>query len=256
MKNAPIILIVPSTDKAGVEFSDLSLNLSQKYPEAILAAGGLPWIVPCVPGRPALAEAVRRCAGVMLTGGDDLAPELYARRMPRELRATIKRTAPARDLFELELLDEVFRQRKPLLAICRGHQLLNVALGGTLFADIRLQQPRALNHQRSDRKDQIVHEVDCAADSLLRRIARGSRLGVNSSHHQAVARIAKSLRVTAVSIDGIVECLELAPENAGLLPWMLSLQFHPERLFARHEQHLRVFTDFIRACRIAGWPIV
>ena len=252
MKKLPLILIVPSTDPKGIEFSDHSLSLSQKYPEAILAAGGLPWIFPCIPGRPALAEAVRRSAGVMLTGGDDLVPGLYARRLPRAVRATVKATAPARDLFELELLDEVFRQRKPLLAICRGHQMLNVALGGTLFADITLQQPQALNHKQSDRKDQIVHDVACAAGSLLWQIAGGGRLGVNSAHHQAVARTAKPLRATAVSRDGIVECLELAPENAGLLPWMLSSQFHPERLFARHEQHLRVFTEFIRACRQAG----
>ena len=80
--------------------------------------------------------------------------------------------------------------------------------------------------------------------------------GVNSALHQAVARIAKPFRATAVSKDGIVECLELAPENAGLLPWMLSVQFHPERLFARREQHLRVFTGFIRACRLADRPFV
>ena len=248
----PLILVTPSTQQNGVEFEDHSISLSNKYSMAVRAGGGLPWVTPCLAEKKFVAEAVERCDGVMLTGGDDLVPGLYARRLPRAVRATVKATAPARDLFELELLDEVFRQRKPLLAICRGHQMLNVALGGTLFADITLQQPQALNHKQSDRKDQIVHDVACAAGSLLWQIAGGGRLGVNSAHHQAVARTAKPLRATAVSRDGIVECLELAPENAGLLPWMLSSQFHPERLFARHEQHLRVFTEFIRACRQAG----
>ena len=92
--------------------------------------------------------------GVLLTGGDDINPGLYAKNLPRAVRATVGLTPDGggRDLRELVLLDEVFRQRKPLLAICRGHQLLNIALGGQLIADIRRQVPGALNHQRLDRR--------------------------------------------------------------------------------------------------------
>jgi putative glutamine amidotransferase len=147
------------------------------------------------------------------------------------------------------LIEEVLRQRKPLLCICRGHQILNVALGGTLFADIRLQIPRALSHSRTDKKDQVVHEVTCEPGSLMAAIAGKERLGVNSSHHQAVARLAKGLRATAVSRDGIIEGLEPGPADRGLLPYLLAVQFHPERLFARHAEHLELFKTFIRACR-------
>jgi putative glutamine amidotransferase len=136
-----------------------------------------------------------------------------------------------------------------LLAICRGHQILNVALGGSLFADIRLQMPQARNHCRADRKNQVVHDVECAAGSLMEQIAGKTRLGVNSTHHQAVAQVAKPLRVTAVSPDGIVESLELASEARGLLPYLLSVQFHPERLFTRHAEHLELFRTFVQACR-------
>ena len=143
---------------------------------------------------------------------------------------------------------EIFRQRKPLLAICRGHQILNVALGGTLIVDIPTQVPKALNHSRTDKKDKIVHEVDVAGGSILAEVAADKSLGVNSSHHQAVAKIAKPLRITAVSIDGIVEGLELEAADRHLLPYLLAVQFHPERLCAQHVEHLKLFRSFIVAC--------
>ena len=159
MKASPLILISGSTDRRGVEFNDPSLSLSMNYPLAIQAGGGLPWLLPCVPERAFVAESVRRSDGVLLTGGDDVAPELYAPEISPQLRQTIHPVAPERDLFELMLIDEVFRQGKPLLAICRGHPVLNVALGGTLIVDIPSQMPEALRHSRTDRKDQIVHDV-------------------------------------------------------------------------------------------------
>jgi len=249
MTAKPIILMSGSTDDRGAEFTDYSLSLSMNYPSALMAAGGLPWLLPCRPERRFVTAAVERANGVLLTGGDDVDPKLYTKRLPPKVAKTVHRAHRDRDLFELMLIDEVFRQRKPLLCICRGHQVLNVALGGTLFADIPQQIPRAMNHSRTDRKDHVVHDVFCEAGSLMAVLAGGDRLGVNSSHHQAVARVAKSLRVTAASGDGVVEGLELAPAADGRLPYLLSVQFHPERLFARHAEHLELFKTFVRACR-------
>src|SRR4051812_34823472 len=161
MKQKPQILISGSTDKHGVEFRDASMSLSLNYPRAILAAGATPQILPCLPDAEYVADAVRNCDGVMLTGGDDVQPEMYRQdKLPGPLQKTVSPAAPERDLVELMLIREVFQQRKPLLAICRGHQLLNVALGGTLVVDIKTERPSALNHCRTDRKDKIVHEVD------------------------------------------------------------------------------------------------
>jgi putative glutamine amidotransferase len=249
MPTKPVILMSGSTDNRGAEFADYSLSLSMNYPSALAAAGSLPWLLPCRPERRFVKEAVQRAAGVLLTGGDDIDPKLYTKRLPAKVAKTVHRAHRDRDSFELMLVGEVFRQRKPLLCICRGHQILNVALGGTLFADIPQQIPRAMNHSRIDRKDRVVHDVVCEPGSLMANVAGGSRLGVNSSHHQAVARVARSLRVTAISRDGVVEGLELAPEAAGRLPYLLSVQFHPERLFARHAEHLELFKTFVRACR-------
>jgi putative glutamine amidotransferase len=250
MTRPPLILISPSVEKRGDEFGDLSISLSEAYQRALTGAGGLPLVLPALGAREFIAESVRRCDGVLLTGGEDVNPRLYGNGLPPRLRGTgtVTPDGGARDWRELVLIDEVFRQRKPLLAICRGHQMLNVALGGTLWADILGQMPRALNHRRMDRRSEIVHEVRLTAGSLMAKIAGGHRLGVNSTHHQAVARVAAPLRVAAVSSDGIVESLELRPGAARMLPFLLSVQFHPERLVDRHPEHRAIFRAFTQAC--------
>ena len=248
MKSRPLILITPCTERRGVEFSDSSLSLSDRYPRAIVAAGGIPWVLPCLPSGNMAAEAVRRCDGMMLTGGDDVQLKLYANHLPPKLKRALSPAEPARDLAELLLIREIFRQRKPLLAICRGQQILNVALGGTLIADIPTQVPGALNHSRLDRKDKIVHKVALTPGSILNKITGKQTLGVNSSHHQAVGRLAGALCVTAVSPDGVGEALELAGPAARWLPWLVAVQFHPERLFEKHDVFLELFRSFTRAC--------
>jgi putative glutamine amidotransferase len=248
MKARPLVLVTACTGLKGAEFSDESLSLSARYPRAIVAAGGMPWVLPCLPFGNVAAEAVRRCDGVMLTGGDDVQPRLYGNHLTPQLEATVSPADAARDLSELLVIREVFRQRKPLLAICRGQQILNVALGGTLIVDIPMQVRGALNHRRLGQKDKIVHKVALTPGSILNKISGTQTLGVNSSHHQAVGRVAGPLRVTAVSPDGVVEGLELAAPAAGLLPWLAAVQFHPERLFEQHVVFLELFRSFNRAC--------
>lgn len=249
MKGAPVILIAPSTQRRGSEFFDYSLSLSDAYPQAITAANGVPWILSCSPEPSLIAECVRCCDGVMLTGGDDVNPGLYTTNLSPQLKKTVSPADHARDLAELLLIQETFRQRKPLLAICRGQQLLNVAFGGTLIVDIGMQKTGATNHSRSDLKDRIVHEIDLAPESLVAKIFGKRRLGVNSSHHQAIDDLASLFRVTAVSPDGIVEAIELQPAQRSRLPFLLAVQFHPERLIKRHPEFLRLFERFTQACR-------
>ncbi|HXI72922.1 MAG TPA: gamma-glutamyl-gamma-aminobutyrate hydrolase family protein [Verrucomicrobiae bacterium] len=250
MARLPLILVSPSIEKRGVEFNDLSVSLSFKYEHSILQAGGIPFILPTTNDRVLLADIVRRMDGVVLTGGDDINPALYAKKLPRTVRATIEQTPDGggRDLRELMLIDEIFRQRKPLLAICRGHQMLNIALGGALIADIRRQVPGALNHQRLDRAGKIVHEAALTAGSLLAKITGKQVMGVNSSHHQAVMQPAEPLVATACSRDGIVEAMELKPEAARRMPYLLAVQFHPERLTEQHADHRAIFRSFTQAC--------
>jgi putative glutamine amidotransferase len=248
MTRAPAILISASVQRRGVEFLDVSLSLSARYTAAIVAAGGVPWVLPCVPSEALVRECVRRSAGVMLTGGDDVQPRLYRRRLPARLARTLGGVSPERDFVELVLIREALRQHKPLLAICRGQQILNVALGGTLWVDIPSQVPGAANHSRMDAKDRVVHEVSLTQDSLLASIVGGQSLGVNSSHHQAVASVAPTLRVTGRSPDGIIEALELNLAERSRRPFLLAIQFHPERLIERHAAHREMFRAFVRAC--------
>jgi putative glutamine amidotransferase len=246
----PLILISPDYEAKGVEFGDASLSLSRRYAVAVLAAGGLPLVLAHSESREVIAEYVQRADGVLLTGGEDVNPDLYA----PGLRAAIKklaRTTPdggLRDLSELLVLDEVFQQRKPLLAVCRGHQLLNVALGGALIVDLPTQRPSDVNHRRMDRKSEKVHSVRLTRGSALAKIAAHQTLGVNSTHHQAVGRVAPMLRAVAVSDDGVVEGMEHKP-GSQVLPFLLSVQWHPERLQDRYPEHRAIFAVFLAACR-------
>ena len=250
MAKSPLIIVSPSIEKRGVEFHDLSVSLSVKYENAVLQAGGIPVTTPTTIDRQRLAEVVRRADGVLLTGGDDINPDLYDRHLPRAVRRTVDTTPDGggRDWRELVLIDETFRQRKPLLAICRGHQLLNIALGGRLIADIRRQVPGALNHQRMDKAGELVHEVPLTTGSLLAKLVGKHILGVNSSHHQAVLEPARPLRAVARTRDGVVEAMELEPEAARRMPFLLSVQFHPERLTEKYAEHRAIFCRFIEAC--------
>jgi putative glutamine amidotransferase len=243
----PVILVAPSTERKGAEFADWSVSLSNCYTDAVIAAGGLPVILPATANRALIQESVRRCDGVLMTGGDDIDPKLYAPRLPKALADTSGAHDPKRDLWEKLLIDEVFRQRKPLFGICRGHQMLNVALGGTLVVDIPSQVPNPLNHNQMARKTEPVHSVSIAAGTLLAKVVGKATLGVNSTHHQAVGRVADPLKVVAQSTDGVIEALEL--KDPGRLPYLLTVQFHPERLLDRGAMFLRLFSSFVRASR-------
>ena len=250
MPTLPLILIAPSTQRQGVEFADASISLSNRYAQAILAAGGLPLVMPCEPNAARTAAFVQRVDGVMLTGGDDVQTKLYASNVPAKLARTVSPPERERDLVELQLIDEVFRQYKPLLAICRGHQMLNVALGGTLVVDIPSQVPHALNHRRMDRKTEPVHDVALTPGSQLAGLLGCARIGVNSTHHQAVGRVAPPLAVSAKSEDGVIEGLEL--KDPGQLPYLQSVQFHPERLYDRYPKFRELFRSFVRACSLGS----
>ena len=252
MNKPPVVLVSPNIEKKGDEFGDLSTSLSETYQQALMRAACLPLALPATVSRECIANCVGRCDGVLLTGGEDIDPVIYGAKLSPHLRSKVTLTPDggARDLRELILIEQVFEQRKPLLAICRGHQVLNVALGGTLVVDIPTQLPGALNHRRMDKRSQVVHEVRLTESSILAKIVGKLVLGVNSTHHQAVGKIAGPLAATAASLDGVVEGLELKSEATGALPFLLSVQFHPERLAASYAEHQAIFNAFALACSL------
>jgi gamma-glutamyl-gamma-aminobutyrate hydrolase PuuD len=249
----PLILVTPSTERKGVEFYDTSSSLSYRYEHAILEAGGIPVVAPMTTDCAMLAEAVRRVDGVLFSGGDDINPALYTKDVPQEVLKTVE-TPPdveSRDLRELILIEEIFEQGKPVLAICRGFQMLNVAFGRELIVDIPSQVPGAVNHARTDKEGEALsHEVPLTAGSLLSRITGRKSLGVNSSHHQGVLEPAEPFAAVARTEDGIVEAMELKKDRTNgspQLPFFLAVQFHPERL-VRYPEHQAIFSGFVKAC--------
>jgi putative glutamine amidotransferase len=248
LAGAPLILISPCSEPKGNEFGDESISLSDAYQKAVANAGGLPLVMPAMASPELVAECVRRCDGILFTGGDDVDPKLYTKKLSPKLAQTVHVEPGQRDLRELLLVDEAFKQRKPVLGICRGHQIINVALGGTLVVDIPTQVKGALEHRRMDKKSEVVQEARLTGGSLLAKITGKQTLGVNSTHHQAIGRVARVLRVTAATEDGVAEATELAEESAAMLPWFMTVQFHPERLASRHPEHQAIFDSFTQAC--------
>lgn len=250
MSRPPLILMTGCLTNRGAEFADSSLSLSNRYALAITRAGGMPLAVPFNGEMALVARYVALADGLLLTGGDDMLPKYYAQDLPLELAQKIHFVEPERDELELALIDEVFKQRKPLLCICRGHQVVNVALGGGMIVDISTERPDAIKHRDKDIGPRLTHEVDIEPGSLLASVLGGTRLPVNSSHHQAPGRVADRLRVTAKTDDGIVEGLEL--KDPAELPYFLSVQFHPERHQSGQPGSGNIFTSFVEACGVSN----
>ena len=206
-------------------------------------------IVPVIPSAKLIKQLVSGCSGVLLSGGDDIDPSLYRKQLRPELRRTLSPISRERDQFEKLLVKEVLSQKRPLLAICRGLQFVNVALGGSLIVDLPIERPSEVRHNQLDRKDGAAHPVSLKRGSQLARIFRKEVLNVNSTHHQAVGRVADPFEVTATSADGIVEALELRKEHEGLLPYFMAVQFHPERLAGKDPGFQTLFTRFVKACK-------
>jgi putative glutamine amidotransferase len=198
------------------------LRLSSNYIRSTEGAGLVPVAVPPLTDPARAAEIISAAGGLLLTGGEDVDPSLYG----EANHPTVSGTNPLRDATELALLAAARDQGRPVLAICRGIQLLNVALGGTLVQDLASQRPSDIQHDQPHDREDRTHGVTIATGSKLAAATGTTVMAVNSYHHQAVDRLAPGLQVTATASDGVVEGAEvLDPEW-----WVLAVQWHPEDL--------------------------
>lgn len=229
----PLIGITTGTVESGPEGD----RLNRSYGRAVRLAGGLPVAITNVGGVPA-REAAARLDGLLLSGGRDVAPARYGE---TTLNGTVEEDA-ARDGVEIPLIAEALRRDLPTLAICRGIQALNVALGGTLWQDIPAQVPGALAHRQEAPRAEATHAIDLEAGSRLAAVVGAGSWRVNTFHHQALRRIAAGLAVSARAEDGIIEGVE-APDAA----FVLAVQFHPEDMVRACSRCQSLFTAFVRA---------
>jgi putative glutamine amidotransferase len=213
-----IAVSASSADWKGAERVKLHVN----YVRSLEGAGLTPLIVPPLTSSAAAEEIVAQCAGLLLTGGEDVNPALYS----AAAHPTTGAPHELRDRTEVALFEAARRRRTPVLAICRGIQLANVAMGGTLIQDIPTERPSAVAHDQPDSAALRSHPVSVIPGSRLAEALGATALEVNSYHHQAVDRLAPGLRVSATAPDGIIEGVETESPDW----WMVAVQWHPEDL--------------------------
>ena len=216
-------------------------SVEAAYTDALVAAGLLPLVLPPMAPDVAVA-ALRHVAGLVLTGGEDIDPRWFDEPPHPALGAT----HVARDAYEIALVLAARERGLPTLALCRGQQILNVALGGSLIQDLPSQRPGAV-HPKSAHPSDRVHAVEIEPASRLAAMLGATRVEVNSFHHQAIGRVAAGVRVVGRSPDGVVEAIESVPDEGW---WMVGVQWHPEYCTGDVEEWDRqVFSGFAEELR-------
>lgn len=221
----------------------LRVRGNASYTDALHAAGVRPYILPVL--APADADALLDgMHGLLLTGGEDVDPAHYG----AAPHAALGDVHASRDAFELALVAAARARRLPTLAICRGIQVVNVALGGTLVQDIPSEWPDAIEHDGAGARDDRVHGMQVDGASRLAVALGAARLTVNSFHHQSIATVAPGLETVARAPDGVIEGVQWSDDEW----WMLGVQWHPEELTGTTESWDRnLFLAFATACRAA-----
>lgn len=208
----------------------------QGFVTAVQQAGGLPLIIPI--GEPeTAADYIQQIDKLLLAGGQDISPLFYG----EEPHPKLEETNRNRDAFELALVEEAIKQKKPVFAVCRGMQLLNVALGGTLYQDLSQYSEWKVKHgQQPTAPEFATHSITTEADSTLNQLF-GTNYEVNSYHHQAIRRLSTHLTATAQATDGIIEGVESTDPEQRLL----GVQWHPELSFTKKAKEFELFRYFI-----------
>ena len=226
--------------KIGIVICGLENNrqyVTDTYIQAVKSAGALPIVLPMVKSKAAISEYVELCDGFLFCGGGDITPLLFG----QEPTNGIGKTDITIDLFQIRLMKQVLEAEKPVLAICRGMQVLNVACGGTIYQDLNEVDFDTINHMQLSlsRKD-ISHKVTFISKSHIHRML-GPFAYTNSFHHQAIDRIGKNLVVTGTTGDDIVEAIEMPSHS-----FVLGVQWHPESMIDSAPNMKQLFFALVR----------
>lgn len=213
------------------------LCMSTDYVSAVLHAGAAPIILPYTDNEKALCEALDAADAVIVTGGCDVDPATYG----EEKLACCGSISPLRDRIDSIIIRHALKKRMPILGICRGMQIINVYLGGTLYQDIAEQFGDTLKHPCYDIPREPAHDMKIVPNTLLRGVLNTDEATVNSRHHQAVKTLGNGLHATAYAPDGLIEAMEFDEPYP-----MLCVQWHPESLEDRFETHRRFFSWLVK----------
>ena len=227
----PIIAVSPSIGE-----KNYFVNIN--YMKCISLSGAIPLMM-TFENLNDIAEILEKADGVLITGGGDVDPKYFN----EELHEKADLVLPQRDAFEILLCKKAYELKKPILAICRGLQVLNVTFGGSLHQHIE-------NHSFPDRRNEEIHCVNISENSLLSEIIGRENLYVNSIHHQAVNKLGRDLNICAISEDGIIEAIENKNH-----PFLLGVQWHPEAMESKatesettESKHFNIFKTFVKSC--------
>lgn len=240
----PLIGVTPgyssSSDNNNVGYVyNGTARLLGTYIETVIRAGGVPVILPAVRDSLSCADILSRLDGMMISGGEDLDPAYYGESIIEGARVGVN---AQRDTVDMLYARTAVAMKKPIFAICRGFQLLNVALGGSLYQDLPTQIPDNVGHSQREPGNVGTHKITIEKGSTLRKVLKADTLWVNSYHHQGVKDLAKGVKVTARTDDGLIEGYE--GKN------IYAVQFHPEKAIDLGEMTLLPYVeDFVSKCR-------
>jgi putative glutamine amidotransferase len=215
--------------------------VNSAYLHAVQQAGGVPVLLPPQLSKSSLERLVRGLDAVLLTGGGDMDPACFG----EPPHPTLYDVAPSRDALETSVTHMALEKRTPLLAICRGIQVLNVALGGSLYQDVGTDPGTEIPHSQKEARDQTTHKVTVTSGSRLAKILGADDVEVNSFHHQVIKSLGRGLTAVAWAPDQLIEGVELADDSR----FVLGVQWHPEHLTKDSEPARRLFAALVIAAR-------
>lgn len=224
---------IPGGQSITVEYANVA------YCQAVVRGGGTPLLLPVMPEQDLAEQMFALCDGILFPGGFDVDPRFYGE-APDPMIGTIDSTM---DRFWLQALDFARARQLPVLGICRGMQLVNVGLGGTLYQDLSRRGVPSYLHNQKQNRDYLMHEVKIEPDSRLAKVLGAEPVYTNTIHHQCVKEPGKGLKLVAQTGDGVPEALESEDGQIMLVQW------HPEALLDAEPRMVRIFEDLIDRCK-------
>ncbi len=219
--------------------NDYTTTTYRPYIEVIEKSGGIPLVIPYLQTPSTINYLVDICDGIFYTGGDDVNPERYGEK-PKPYCGKME---TLRDELEFFIFNRAFKHKKPILGVCRGTQVINVALGGTLYQDIPTERPSNVKHRQVEKVTEPSHSVNIKKGTPLHALIGNLTMQANSFHHQSIKTLGKSLLTMATADDEIIESVYYDGNQ-----YIRGYQWHPERLYDIIKDNRLLFDDFVNAC--------